>query len=273
MAFFLGEIMRCALTREEKGRIVMSAIDRIRSVLFCSLLVGLGWTFSAPLTQAQDSNPTYMQVFLTTVKSDRVAEFENLLRERAAGLAASGEGFRSVYQTLVGDQFTYMMSDFLPSLALLDGPPRPDRAPPPGWGPRNDAAQTAQTTLLMRRYLDLRIPAAEGSERDLVRVRIRRNAPGRTQDYYEWQANELLPALREAGVTGFLINRVVLGGSSGTWISFQSIDSIASTEGNVLAESMGETQAAQMLARGAAMLVHTEDLIMRYRPDLGYFTD
>lgn len=260
------------LLKKNDGGVIMNTIHRIKSVLFRSLLVGLVLCISAPLALAQDS-PTYMQVFLTTVKSDRLAEFENLLKERAAGLAESGEGFRSVYQTLAGDQYTYMMSDFLPSMALLDGPPRPERAPPQGWGARNDAATTAQTVLFMRRYLDLRIPAAEGSERDLIRVRIRRTAPGRTQEYYEWQANQLLPALREAGVTGFLINRVVLGGSSETWFSFQSIDSMASTEVNVLAESMGERQAAQMLARGAAMLVHTEDLIMRYRPDLSYFAD
>jgi hypothetical protein len=212
-----------------------------------------------------------MWVFLTTVKSDRVAEFEELLRQRSAGLEATGEGFRSVYESVVGDQYTYMMSDFVSSIDVLDTP-RPDRAPPPGWGTRNNAATSAQTVLLMRRYLDLRIPAAEGSERDLVRVRIRRNAPGRTQDYYEWQRDELLPALEEAGVTGVLINRVVLGGSNQTWVSFSSMDSFASTEDDVLGESMGEQQAARMIAQGAEMLVHTEDLVMRYRPDLSYTT-
>ena len=62
----------------------MNAIDRIRSLFFCSLFVGLGWIFAVPLTQAQE-DPTYTQVFLTTVKSDRVAEFENLLKERRTG--------------------------------------------------------------------------------------------------------------------------------------------------------------------------------------------
>ena len=250
----------------------MSTIDCIKSVLFRSLVVGLVLTISAPLALAQNDDTTYMYVFLTTVKSDRVAEFEELLRTRAAGLEAAGPGFRSVYESVVGDQFTYLMADYVSAIDVLDQPTSPGRIPPPGWTNRNDAATTAQTVLLMRRYDDLRIAAAEGSERDLVRVRIRRNAPGRTQDYYEWQANELMPALREAGVTGFLTNRVILGDSNQTWMSFANIDSYASTENNVLAESMGEQQAAQMIGRGAAMLVHTEDLIMRYRPDLSYTT-
>ena len=106
--------------------------------------------------------------------------------------------------------------------------------------------------------------------RDLMRVRIRRNAPDRTQDYYEWQANQLLPALREAGVTGFFVNRVMLGDNNQTWMSFSNVESWDSMENNVLAESMGERQAAQMIERGAAMLVQNEDLIMRYRPDLSF---
>lgn len=251
----------------------MSAFVRISSAVLSFLVLGLGFAVTAPLAQAQDADPTYMQVFLTTVKSDRIAEFENLLKERAAGLAATGEGFRSVYQVLAGDQYTYMMSDFLPSMAALDRP-RPNRAPPQGWGPRNDAVTTAQTIMLMQRYPELRLPGpGEPGERNLVRIRIRQNAPGRTQDYYEWQANELLPALRDAGVTNLLINRVVLGGNAQTWVSFHAIDNMASTEEDILAESMGERQAAQLLARGNAMLVHTEDLITQFRPELGYRTE
>jgi len=250
----------------------MSAFDRIISAVLSFLVLGLGLAVTAPLAQAQDASPTYMQVFLTTVKSDRIAEFENLLKERAAGLAASGEGFRSVYQVTVGDQYTYMMSDFLPSMAALDQP-RPNRAPPQGWGPRNDAVTTAQTVLFMRRFPELRTALGEPGERNLVRVRIRQNAPGQRQDYYEWQANELVPALREAGVENYLSNRVVLGGNADTWVSFHGIDSMASTEENILAESMGERQAAEMIARGTAMLVHSEDLIVLFRPDLGYRTE
>ena len=246
---------------------MMNTIDWSKSGLIRTFFIGLVLSISVPQAMAQNDDTTYVRVFATTVKSDRVAEFEDLLRQRSAGLEAAGPGFRSVYESVAGEQFTYLMVDFVPSVAALDGP---GTAPPPGWGNRNDAATSAQTVLVMRRYSDLRIPAAEGAERDLVQVRIRRNAPGRTQDFYEWQANQLLPALREAGVSDFFINRVILGGSSQTWMSFSSIESLASTQNDILAESMGERQAAQMIERGMAMLVHTEDLIMRYRSDLSF---
>ena len=103
------------------------------SRLFCILTVGIALSISAPLAVAQDDDPTYMWVFLTTVKSDRVAEFEELLKQRAAGLKATGEGFRSVYQSVVGDQYTYMMADYISAIEVLDTP-QPDRAPPPTCG-------------------------------------------------------------------------------------------------------------------------------------------
>ena len=149
----------------------------------------------------------------------------------------------------------------------------PAAVPTTQWAGRIDGATNEQTVLILRTYPDLNIPAAEGAERNLVRFRIRRTAPSRTQDYYEWQANELLPALREAGITGFRVGRVILGGSSQTWVSGADVDSWASMINNVLAESMGERRMAQMLARGAEMLVHTEDLVMAYRPDLGYMNE
>jgi len=251
----------------------MNTINRSTSALLRSCIVGFLLSSLAPLALAQSDDATYVRVFVTTVKSDRVSEFEDLLRQRSEGLDAAGAGFRSVYQSLVGEQFTYLMVDYVPSKAALDGPLAPGAAVPPGWGSRNDAAQSAQTMLLMRRYPELRIPAEEGSERGLVQVRIRRTAPGRTQDYYDWQLNQLLPALREAGVTGVFINRVILGGSAQTWMSFSSLESMSSFDDAVmaLAESMGERESEQMIERGAAMLVHTEDLIMRYRSDLSFF--
>lgn len=250
---------------------MMNALSCTTSAFLRSLLLGLALSVAVPLANAQGGDATYTRVFITTVKSDRLAEFENLLSERTESLEAATTGFRSVYQVLIGEQFRYLMVDFIPSASAMDQPFAPEAVLSPQWGNRNDAATLSQTLLIMRRYEDLRIPAEAGSERDLVRVRIRRNAPGRGQDYYEWQVNQLLPALREAGVTGlFFTNRVVLGGSNQTWVSFASIDNFASTQINVLAESMGERQAAQMLQRGANMLVHTEDLIVRYRADLSF---
>ncbi len=252
----------------------MNAIHHTKSVLFRSFVVGLVLTISAPLALAQDDDAGYVRFFITTVKSDRVVEWESLLKERAAGLRAGGQQpFRSVYVTLAGKQYNYLMVDSVPSLAALDQPPPAAARPSPEWGGRIDGATNEQTVLYLRTYPDLTIPTAAGAERNLIVFRIRRTAPGRNQDYYEWQANELIPALQEAGITGVITGRVVLGGSNQTWISASDVESWDSMFNNALGESMGQRQVQQMIAQGNAMLVHTEDLVMAYRPDLGFVNE
>jgi hypothetical protein len=62
----------------------------------------------------------------------------------------------------------------------------------------------------------------------------------------------------------------MLGGSPDTWMTISNDASFATMANDVLAESMGAKQSAQMIERGMSMLVHTEDLVMRFRPDLGF---
>jgi hypothetical protein len=133
-----------------------------------------------------------------------------------------------------------------------------------------DAVQSEQRVVILRIYPDLNIPTAQGTTRGLVRMRIRRTAPGRALDYHDWAANQLVPALRQAGVSGVLFGRVMLGGSPDTWVTTSDERNFAGMATDVLAESMGARQSAQMLGRGMAMLVHSEDFVMRLRPDLGF---
>jgi hypothetical protein len=136
-----------------------------------------------------------------------------------------------------------------------------------------DAVQSAQRVVILRAYPELNIPPAQGTARNLVRMRIRRTAPGRTQEYYEWMAKQLVPAIQGAGVRGVLFGRVILGDSPETWITISDEPSFAAMGTDVLAKSMGAAQSAQMLGRGMAMLVHTEDLVMHSRPDLGFVNE
>lgn len=252
----------------------MKTLDHDKSLLFRISIVGLLAVVLAPLAIAQTQEATYVRYFITTVNHDGVAEFEDLLKERAAGLKTGGrQPFRSVYQVLHGVQYRYLMVDSVPSLAVLDQPPPSAGAPTPLWASRMDAVQSAQQVVILRAYPELNIPPAQGAARNLVRMRIRRTAPGRTQDYYEWAAKQLVPALRGAGVRGVLFGRVILGDSPETWITVSDEPSFAAMGTDVLAKSMGAAQSAQMLGRGMAMLVHTEDLVMRYRPDLGFVNE
>ena len=228
---------------------------------------------SVPPLMAQTDGPAYVRHVIATVKPDRVVEFESLLEERAAILSDSGkQGFRNVYESVQGARYTYLIEDPLPSLATLDEPPAV--VPAPDWIRRVDGAVSAQRSVIIRAYPDLLIPAGPETERGLVHYRIRRNIPARTQEYYQWQANELVPAMREAGRPAwFFTGRVIAGGSPQSWISLAHVENWAALEVNNFAETMTPAERTQMFSRGSSVLSYAEDSFFRFRPDLSFAAD
>lgn len=85
------------------------------------------------------------------MQHEGIAEFEDLLKQRAARLRAGGrQPFRSVYESVHGEQYQYLMVDLVPSLAALDQPPPPEEMPTPLWVSRMDAVQSAQRVVILR---------------------------------------------------------------------------------------------------------------------------
>ena len=243
----------------------------LRSTAFAAIAT-LG-TLSVPPLMAQTDGPAYVRHVMTTVKPERVAEFESLLEERAATLRESGQqGFRNVYESVQGDRYTYLIEDPVPSIATLDEPPA--AMPSLDWTRRVQEAVTAQRSVIIRAYPDLSIPAGAGTEPGLVHYRLRRNIPARTQEYYQWQANELVPAMRESGRPAwFFTGRVIAGGSPQSWISLAHVDNWASLEVNNFAETMTPAERGQMFSRGSSVLSYAEDSFFRFRPDLSFAAD
>lgn len=226
-----------------------------------------------PPLMAQTDGPAYVRHVIATVKPDRVMEFESLLEERAAILRDSGQqGFRNVYESVQGARYTYLIEDPLPSLAALDEPSAAE--PSSDWTDRFDGAVSTQRSVIIRAYPDLSIPAGAETERSLVHYRIRRNIPARTQEYYQWQTNELVPAMREAGRPAwFFTGRVIAGGSPQSWISLAHVDNWAALEVNNFAETMTPAERAQMFSRGSSVLSYADDSFFRFRPELSFATD
>ena len=83
----------------------------------------------------------------------------------------------------------------------------------------------------------------------------------------EHKANELFPALDEAGVT-IRGGRLYLGGSSRQWVRLSVQEDWASLmEANPVLESR---DFQRMLAAGEEMIVSTVDLMYRHRADLSF---
>lgn len=129
----------------------------LRSTAFAAIAT-LG-TLSVPPLMAQTDGPAYVRHVMTTVKPERVAEFESLLEERAATLRESGQqGFRNVYESVQGDLYTYLIEDPVPSIATLDEPPA--AMPSLDWTRRVQEAVTAQRSV--NNFAETLTPAERG---------------------------------------------------------------------------------------------------------------
>jgi len=128
----------------------------------------------------------------------------------------------------------------------------------------------SSTFQIMRTYPGHSIPAAEGSEPNLMLLRYRTVAPGRSGDYRTWVENDLLPAIREGGFQGFSYIRMHTGGNSNTWISATQYPNWAAMDEPGFFSHMSREETSALVGKSNAMVVNSEIKMLRYRADLSY---
>jgi hypothetical protein len=233
------------------------------SRLLCAAVVTATVAAAIP-SYAQEGGPGYISLRFVDVKPDAVSEFEAAIKDIGAALREAGVPFFHVYQRIRGGQgYTIVSVD-----GAYNGMPPVDLDS--SLISRVTAASTGNT--LVTAEIDPAIGIQGGSfepEGDYMYVRVRTTSPANRQDYFEWQRDELVPALREAGLTDRRAGRIVAGGNINTFVEFTYSDEFRGGGVN-LGESMGQRQAQQMLARGNALTASAEDYRYRFRRDLGY---
>ena len=79
----------------------MKSIRRMYRLVACCVTVFLV-SANAPIAQAQDDGPNFINLRLIEVHADKVSEFEDLMKQRSAAEAKAGERFNHVFQRLRG---------------------------------------------------------------------------------------------------------------------------------------------------------------------------
>ena len=230
--------------------------------------VGLLVVVAQSWVSAQEQGGASILVRTHIVDRDQIAQYEGLMVERMEELRGSGLGFRHVFEQVRGNQETYLI------ITPYDGP---TIAASSNWVNAINDVVTSSELVTQQAYPeaftvelgeDVSVPG------QFMYARVRTVAADANEDYYEWQRDELIPALREAGAGDVRTLRVVLGGNINTWIRYSYIDEIPVIGGaDPLAESIGDRQFREVMDAGNAMTVSASDFIYRYRPDLSYDMD
>jgi hypothetical protein len=214
---------------------------------------------------AQDDGPGRITVRLVDVKGDSVAEFEAAIAEVAKAQQAGGRPFFHVYERLRGD---------LPAFSIITADGAYTDLPPieldSGLVARLQHSTNGSTLLSIAVYPEHGISSGSlAPTGEFMQVRVRTVAPSNRQAYHDWTADELVPALRDGGITDYRGGRITLGGNTNTFVRFTFTNAIVGGGPNV-AEAIGQQRFDRILAREASLLVGSEDLVYRVRSDLSF---
>jgi len=232
------------------------------------IAAGLLAVFGPGSIGAQEQVGASILVRTHIVDRNRLDQYEGLMAERMEELRASGEGFRHVFEQVRGQQETYLV------ITPYDGP---IFAASTNWVNAINNVVLSSVLVTQQAYTDaftvelgedVSVPGA------FMYTRVRTVLPDRNDDYYAWQRDELIPALREADVGDIRTLRVVHGGNINTWIRYSYIDEIPIIGApDPVVGAIGDRRAQELFATGNAMTMSASDFIYRYRPDLSYDTD
>ncbi|MBI1789659.1 MAG: hypothetical protein HYR60_19165 [Acidobacteria bacterium] len=208
------------------------------------------------------------------VKADRIAEYEDLLKQSVAMAQKAGaDRWSVVSRTVVGNPREYVSITPLAKYADRDG-----RSP---WASKIPAGQAqalfariaacteSVNTTIERSRDDLSI-ITEGNTISpffaVIRTRVR---PGKANDYANLVKSELVPALKKAGVQRYRMRQVQFGGSRNEFTSSRGFAKWAELDGaSPLEKALGQDGAARYVDKVSQLVTFSEYSIRRYMPEL-----
>lgn len=225
---------------------------------------------AAPATQARQ----WYSVTFTEVKPDKVAEYERLQKEELIpALKKAGYTERYAYtRAQFGHANSYTFSTPMKDLAHFDDPNPLVKAigQPAGealWA-KLAACLVSSRTAAYRSMPSISIPATD--ERKICVLTINHFTPGRKGDWRKYWSEEMVPAIKKAGLSGYEHYELILGGDANevaslTWVkNYTELD-----KGPALFRAIGEkamSEISDKLPPGAVASV--ERFLMRPRNDL-----
>lgn len=224
--------------------------------------------FAAPMA-AQVDNIRLVHRF--RVKPDRMGDFRAILRDAKAVLVKEQFNRASLwYESLSGPTelvWVRYYKTFAEAGAMN----------PIASNPAIVALSTRLGTTIESReiLMDEVIPEASvlptGELPPLVQTLRTRVHPGKGNDYVALVKNELIPALRKAGVPVYVFARRRMGGPGDTFTSARSLKGWGDLDGTPeLRRILGEGAYEKFLAKRNALVMESEVTLYRILPDISY---
>lgn len=251
------------------------------SAYLCALLLSIliSPSFVYAQTQAaQTPSAERVAVTIVSVKPEMVADFENMIKnETNPALAKGGAKWRNVWQTATfGDLFEYVIAAPVDNYAQYDSPSPMEK----GLGKEGFAAWRAKASRMVNKVHTYAIEAMPELSYNaemaglpkMAVVTFVHVAPGRVAEYENHIKNDLLPVIKKSGIAGYWVNRTRLGGDTNEYIILALHENYAEIDkGPPVARVLGREGALKLWQKlPAGVVMHQENRVMRYAPELSY---
>lgn len=243
-------------------------LDRTLSGL---LAVAFVVAFAPTQVVAQDDGPTFIQVRTVHVKGGMSPEYVELQKQLTVAFKANGGPGRRAWQEIRGDLSTFHFVTDLDKFGDMDTPfdPPMDDDAWEDWVAAITNATDSSTRMVLRTHPEYSTMPGSHEDPTLVYLRYRTVGQGRMDDYHNWVANSLSPALKEGGAD-VTFSHIAIGGNNRTWISATYLDNWAQMDGGGPLAKMSEGEIDALLGPAADMVVESDNRLLRFRNDLSY---
>jgi len=215
-----------------------------------------------------------LSVTFTQVKPDKVAEFERIQKEEvipalkkagtteryAFSRAQFGESYRYTFSTPIKDYAHY---DNPSALVKAIGQPAVD-----ALNAKLAACVISTHTVAYRSMPTMSVPATD--DRKVCVLTVRHFAPGRKAEWIKYWSENILPAIKQAGLSGYNHYEVQFGGdpneiASLTWVKdYADLDQDSALTRAIGAKAMSDLNAKLV----PGVIVSVDRSLMRPREEL-----
>ena len=235
-------------------------------------------TVSRPRTAVQQkpaaAQTQWMSISIVRVKPDLIDEWIDFVKnETIPALKKAGIKERTAWQTAqFGEAFEYIFITPVDSLAEYDGEP-PIRKALGDQAYRAYLEKSRRMTISVRTYAvqsrpDLSHGRMEAPPK-LAVVNEVQVAPGRSQDFETILKTEVLPAVRKAGVSGYLVSQQMFGGDANVFTTVTPYENFAEIgKGSPIQRAMGTAGYNRFLRRTAGVVTRVVRSIVRLNAEL-----
>jgi len=227
-----------------------------------------------PMSTQPSAPQQWSSIAIVHVRPDMVTEYEDFVKKEAIpAQKKAGVKWRNTWQTAnFGEGFEYVIATPIEDFAQYDGQSAVAKA----LGPEGMRAYTAK----QRKYItsvhtyavvdrpDLSYQGQMG-EPKLGVVTITHVVPGHIQEFENIVKNDVVPAMKKAGVPGFFVSQTIFGGNANEYVSVTLYNSCGDIgKGSPMIRSMGQEWVNKLLQKGAGIIAQQERVVARYNADL-----